>query len=137
MVGPTGSALAGRLCRGDRMYTREFLLGLRRKAMRRRVWYGCLDGVDRGIFYLVTRVVDRIESDVLGVVVLRMVRRLRDALKSEFARVMESHGFRMAWDAAERAVEWGSGVAGEWARDVGYVRYLTVLTLNRPSGWGP
>jgi hypothetical protein len=118
------------------MFTREFLLGLRRKALRRRVWYGCLDGVDRGIFYLVTRVVDRIESDVLGVVVLRMVRRLRDALKSEFARVMESDGLRMARDAAERAVEWGSGVAGEWARDPGYVRYLTVLTLNRPPGWG-
>jgi hypothetical protein len=119
------------------LYTREFLLGLRRKAMRRRVWYRCLDGVDRGIFYLVTRVVDRIESEVLGVVVVRMVRKLRDALKSEFARLMESDGFRMARDAAERAVEWGSGVAGEWARDLGYVRYLTALKLNRPSGWGP
>ena len=118
------------------MYTREFLLELRRKAIRRRVWYTCLDRVDRGIVYLVTRVVDRVESAVLGVVLLKITKKLRDAMKSGFTRLMESEGFRMAMDAAERAVEWGSGVAEDWARDVGYVRYLTLLAFNRPSGWG-
>ena len=43
----------------------------------------------------------------------------------------------MAREAAGKAVEWGSGAAGEWAQDVGYVRYLTLLIMNRPSGWGP
>ena len=118
------------------VYSRDFLLGLRRRAMRRRVWYRGLDSLDRGIFYLVTRVVDRVESALLGSVLVRIVRRLRDALKSEFARLMESEGFRMAAVAAERAVEWGSGVAEGWARDVGFVRYLTSLAFNRPSGWG-
>jgi hypothetical protein len=118
------------------VYSRDFLLGLRRKAMRRRVWYS-LDSLDRGIFSLVTRVVDRVESALLGSVLVKIVKRLRDAMKSEFTRLMESEGFRMAREAAGRAVEWGSGAAGEWARDMGYVRYLTLLALNRSSGWGP
>ena len=36
---------------------------------------------------------------------------------------------KMAW-------EWGYRVAGGWAGDVGFIRYLTVHELNAPSGWG-
>ena len=37
---------------------------------------------------------------------------------------------------ARKAAEWGSGAAEGWASDTGYIRYLTLLILNRPSGWG-
>ena len=118
------------------MFTKGFLLGLRRKAIRRRIWYRGLDSLDRGIFCLVTRVVDRVESEVLGVVLVKIVKRLRDAMKSEFVRLMESSGFRRAWEMAERAVEWGYGAAREWVRDKGFVMYQTLLIFNKPSGWG-
>ena len=118
------------------MYTADFLLELRRKAIRRRVWYTSLDRVDRGIIYLVTRVVDRVESATLGIVLMKITKKLRDAMKSSFIKLMESDGVRMARNMAEMAVEWEYWAAKEWARDLGYVRYLTMLTLNKPSGWG-
>ena len=117
------------------MFSRDFLLGLRRKAIRRRAWFS-LDSLDRGIINLVTRVVDRVESSVLGIVLVKIVKRLRDAMRSEFARLMESSGLRMAWESAKRAVEWGYEAAGEWARDVGFARYYALLMFYRPSGWG-
>ncbi len=110
-------------------------MGLRRKALRRRVWFS-LDSLDRGIFNLVTRVVDRVESSVLGTVLVKIVRTLRDAMRSEFARLMESSGLRRAWDSARRAVGWGYGAAGEWARDPGFARYQALLVFYKPSGWG-
>jgi hypothetical protein len=119
----------------DVMFSRDFLLGLRRRAIRRRAWFS-LDSLDRGIFNLVTRVVDRVESSVLGAVLVKIVRKLRDAMKSEFVKLMESSGLRMAWESAKRAVEWGYDAAGEWAHDVGFARYHAFLIFYRPSGWG-
>ena len=117
------------------MFSREFLLELRHKAIRRRVWFG-LDSLDRGIFSLVTRVVDRVESSVLGTILVKIVKMLRDAMKSEFVKLMESSGLRMAWESAKRAVEWGYDAAGEWAHDVGFARYHAFLIFYKPSGWG-
>jgi hypothetical protein len=117
------------------LFTKDFLKGLRLKAIRRKVWFS-LDSLDRGIFNLVTQVVDRVESSVLGAVLVKIVSKLRDAMKSEFTRLMESSGLRIAREVARRAVGWGYGSAGEWAYDVGFVRYVTMLTFYRPSGWG-
>ena len=44
------------------MYTSSFLTEVRRKALRRGVWYGALDRVERGILSLAAQVVDRVES---------------------------------------------------------------------------
>ena len=117
------------------MYSRDFLLGLRRRAIRRRVWFS-LDSLDRGIFDLVTRVVDRVESSVLGAVLVKIVRKLRDAMRSEFARRMEEYGFGRAFKMARIAVDWGYAMAVDWSSDTGFVRYLTFLDLNSPAGFG-
>ena len=118
------------------VFTREFLLDVRRRAIRKRVWYRCLDDVDRGIFYLVTRVVDRIESGLLGSVLVKMLKRLRDAMKSEFARHIDSFGYGAARRVAGQAFSFGSKLVSGWARDLSFIRYLTMMDLNRPSGWG-
>ena len=119
---------------GD-LFTKEFLKGLRLKAIRRRVWFG-LDSLDRGIFNLVTQVVDRVESSVLGSVLVEIVRKLRDAMKGEFARRMEDFGLRRAREVAGQAVKWGNKAAMWWVSDMGFVRYLTIVDYNIPSGYG-
>jgi len=118
------------------MFTREFLVVWRRKALRRRVWYSSLDRVERGILSLAARVVDRVESEVLGVVLVKILGKLRDAMKGEFVRHMESYGFAAAGRVAGLVVSFGDLRGREWARDLGFVRYLTVLDFNRPPGWG-
>jgi len=118
------------------MLTGRFLSEARRKAIRRGVWFKALDRVERGILSLTARIVDKVESAVLGVELVKILRKLRDALKGGFVRRMEEYGFGRALKMAGQAVEWGYSVAAGWSSDLGFVRYLTVLDLNWPAGFG-
>ena len=118
------------------MYSKEFLVGLRRRALRRGLWYRALDSLDRGVYNLTCIVVDRVESEKLSRVILGIVLTLRDALKGEFARLAESLGVRKAWEMAGYAVSWGYRDAWAWRRDEGFARFFAVLESNAPSGWG-
>ena len=117
------------------MFSRDFLLGLRRRAIRRRAWFS-LDSLDRGIFDLVTRVVDRVKSSVLGAVLVKIVKKMRDAMRSEFARRMEEYGLMKAREVSRQALRFGYEAADVWALDRGFVRYLTLVDVNSPPGWG-
>jgi hypothetical protein len=118
------------------MFTRSFLVEVRRKALRRGVWFRALDRVERGILSLTARIVDKVESAVLGVELVKILVKLRDALKSGFIRRMEEFGLRRAREVAAQAVEWGYVAARGWASDLGFVRYLTVIDVNKPTGFG-
>jgi hypothetical protein len=120
----------------DDMFSRGFLLRVRGRALRRGVWFSALDRVERGILGLAVRVVDRVQSVVLGVELVKILAKLRDALRSGFVRRMEEYGLRRVSEIAEQAVAWGyKGVKG-WASDFSFVRYLTMMDLNRPSSFG-
>ena len=112
------------------MFTRGFLVKVRRKAMRRGIWFRSLDLVERGILSLAARVVERVESVVLGVEIVKILRRLRDAMKGGFARRMEEYGYVRAGILAGRAVEWGYLAARRWASDAGFVRYVTAMDVS-------
>jgi len=118
------------------MFTSRFLSNVRGKAIRRGVWFKALDTLERGIITLASRVVDRVESAVLGVEIVKILRKLTNAMKSEFARRMEEYGFGRALKMAGQAVEWGYAMAVDWSSDSGFMRYLTVLELNWPKGFG-
>jgi len=118
------------------MFTSVFLSSVRGKAIRRGVWFRALDSLERGIITLASRVVDRVESAVLGVEIVKIMRKLNDAMKSRFVRRMEEYGFRQTLKITRMAVEWGYDLAVEWSSDLGFVRYLTVLDLNWPTGFG-
>jgi len=118
------------------MFTSQFLSSVRSRALRRGVWFKALDTLERGILTLASRVVDRVESAVLGVEIVKILRKLTDAMKSRFVRRMEEYGFGRALKMAGQAVEWGYAMAVYWSSDLGFVRYLTVLDLNWPTGFG-
>ena len=118
------------------MFTSSFLVEVRRKALRRGVWFKALDRVERGILCLTAHIVDRVESAVLGIELVKIMGKLRDALKSGFVRRMEGFGLGRARRLAEQAVEWGYESAAVWGSDLGFVRYLTVLDVNWPTGFG-
>ena len=121
---------------GIEMYTKNFLVSLRRKAIRKRLWYGTLDNLNRGIYNLTCIVVDRVKSPVLLHKILSIVKTLRDALKGEFTRLVESIGVERAWKASENASNWGHRDAWKWKNDSGFARFHAVIEYNTPSGWG-
>ena len=118
------------------MFTRSFLVGVRKKALRRRVWWRALDRVERGIVDLTIRVVDKVQSEALGVEIVKILKKLKDALKSPFVRLMESYGLERARRLSEQALSWGYEKAGGWAYDFRFIKYLTVIETNSPVGFG-
>jgi hypothetical protein len=118
------------------MFTRKFLKRWWRRALRRRVLHTALDREERSILYLAMRVFDEIRNADVGTIIVKILAKLNEALKSPFVRRMEDYGVGKAWMMSKTAVGWGYRVAGGWAREVGFARYLTVLDLNSPSGWG-
>lgn len=118
------------------MFTTAFLSELKRKALRKGVWLMVLDKLERSIFSLAARILDRVESQLLGVELTKMVRKLRDAVSGGFAKYVRERGFSKAYRVASWAVGWGYAEAAEWVGDLGFVRYLTLIDYNAPSGWG-
>ena len=118
------------------MFDRQFLVECRRRALRKRVWYSALDRVERGILTLASQVTDMVRSTTLGIEIVKILAKLKDALKSGFVRHMESYGLGEARKISAQAVQFGSGRAEAWGHDFGFVRYLAFMDLNRPTGWG-
>ena len=112
------------------MFTSDFLISVKRKALRKGVWYRSLTEIERGILSLTAQVVERVDSEVLGVELVKIIAKLRDDFKGEFVKRMETFGFRRIKEIVGMARLWGNDVAGLWGRDVGFVRYLTAMSLN-------
>jgi len=67
---------------------------------------------------------------------VKIVDKLREAMKSEFVRRIVEYGFGRVIEIAEKAVAWGYRAARGWASDFDFVRYLTLMDMNKPSLFG-
>lgn len=119
------------------LFTRTFLVKLRRKALRRRVWHSALDKIERGILTLSIKLVDTIQSEILGIEIVKITKKLKDALKSPFVTYFETFGLGEAKKIANQAVKFGNTEAREWIYDFGFTRYLTLINYNKSPGWSP
>ena len=118
------------------MFTRKFLKQWWRRALRRKILFTALDKEDRGYLYLAMKAFDEIRNADVGMIIVKILGKLRDALKGPFVRKMETYGLEKARAISKTAVEWGHSSAVGWAHDFGFIRYLAALELNAPSGWG-
>ena len=118
------------------MFTHKHLIKWWNRALRRRVLYTALDREERSILYLAMKAFDEIRNADVGTIIVKILAKLKEALESPFVRKMETYGIEKSRIITKIAVEWGHSTAGEWANEVGFVRYLTALELNSPSGWG-
>ena len=118
------------------MFTGHYLTSVKRKALRKGVWYSTLDRVERGIMNLTARIVDRVDSEILGVELVKILAKLVKTLKSGFVRHMEKFGFGRVFELSRMAVEWGNSVAKVWVNDMGFVGYVSMMDVNKPTGFG-
>mgnify|MGYP001051191104 CR=1 FL=1 len=118
------------------MFTSRFLFDTKKRAMRHGIWYKALTKVERALLDLTVQVVDRVESVVLGVELVKILVKLRNALKNGFTRRMEEYGVLQARKISAKAVEWGYKIAASWSSSIGFIRYLTLIDVNKPTGYG-
>ncbi len=116
------------------MLTRGYLLKIRHKAIRRRVYHRALDRLERGILDLSTRLLDEVRNIVLLEQLLEIVNKLEEAVKSRYQRHLEVFGSRRVTEIILQALKFGYKEAVGWLRDTGFVEYLSVVDLNSPNG---
>lgn len=117
------------------MITSSLLNDVKRRAIRGRVWFKTLDGLERGILNLSMKILDGVNKmSCLGQQLANIVAKIKDALRSVFERQLESYGLRRASEITKMAIRLGYDGAREWLDD-SYVRYVTFMSLNMPVGW--
>jgi len=124
---------------------RNYLARLRRVAQRCGAWFR-IGPDDRRFLDLVVKVVERGRSRVLAGVLEPILRRLleafggfREGMEAVFGKLsywMVVRGRPMALRLSLIAQGWGNRLASCWGEDVGFIRYLAVMELNRPKIWG-
>ena len=118
------------------MYSRSFLSGVKKRALRKGVWHKVLDKVDRGIISLTIRFVEEVRSVRLGKEIVKILAKLKDASKSGFVKHLETYGR----EAADRIGSWlkmlGYDDAAGWRNELAFIRYLTLINYYKPSGFG-
>lgn len=118
--------------------TREALARVRLKALRCGVWFKKLNRNERMFMELVIRVTDRVRSFLLAKLLSRVVKNLLEAMGGMQALIGEvAHkmrdGMRLAQKLSRIAVGWGNKSAAKWSEEPSFVRYLTIMCLNKPA----
>jgi hypothetical protein len=111
------------------------------KAQRSKAWFR-LKRDERKFMDLVISVVDKVRSFLLAKILSPIIKRLLEALGGaqgvmeaalgEVAYLMAVKGRSLAQKISLIAQGWGNKSAARWPRDLGFVRYLTIVCLNRP-----
>src|SRR6266581_5747127 len=97
----------------ERPITREVLIGMKTRGLRRRVWYWALDRMERGLVDLTIRWVDKVRSGRMTETLMRILEKLAQALETGMGRVL-GRGRVLAIRASELAVGWGNVAAYSW-----------------------
>lgn len=79
---------------------------------------------------LTIRYVDEVKSDVLSMVIGRIVCRILKALRSPFLAEAERVGYEIAEAISRIAVSWGYAVASAWKQDFNFIRHLGINSVN-------
>jgi len=109
------------------------LVSLKRKALRKGVWFKVLSHVERSIYDLTMRAVNTIKSGKLLTTIRAMVEKLKNALESPVSALTRTIGRQLATELVRLAQSWGYPEALRWASDEGFARYLAICYMNMPE----
>lgn len=112
--------------------SRDELVRMRAKAIRRGVWFRTLTRSERAQVDLTIRVVQKVRSFLLARVLASLIKKLLEAMESMVVRMMRVVGSPLAEKLSQIAQNWGNASATRWAEDLGFIQYLTVMHINAP-----
>ena len=112
------------------MLTRQGLVKIKVRALRRKVWFRALSRVERGVIDLTIRCVERIRSHALTKAVLAIIDKLLRILGEEFLTKAERIGREIVEKHSYVALNWGNRDALTWKGDLDFVRFLGIIAVN-------
>jgi len=115
------------------LLTRQGLMRIKIRALRRRVWFKATSRLERGIVDLTIRCVERIRSSVLAGILSEIVRRILRTLENGFLEMVNRVGRAVAEKICAIAEGWGNENASSWKHDSGFIRFLGINTVDSRS----
>ena len=113
-----------------RLLDKKQLVNLKTKAMRSGVWFKVLRRIDRVLFDLTIRVVNKIRSVNLTKSILVVATKLEDAMKSSFSSRLREIGLLLVQKISLLAQKLGNIFASGWVFDSSFADFLAVMHLN-------
>jgi hypothetical protein len=112
------------------MISRQWLLNLKKRALRLGVWFKSLNRIERVLFDLTIKVTRRVRSSILLQKLLSVAQKLEEAFESSFSQLVEKVGFPHACKLSTLAQKWGNPFAKDWIFDVSFAKFLAVMHYN-------
>ncbi len=114
----------------------DYLLKLRSRALRNKVWFKCLNRIERALLSLVPRCVKKVKSPTLMCILTQILAKIHSALKNPFEELRSQAAKSLTYKIVPIARSWGNRDAEKWVRDDGFIRFLAIIKLNE-SKWIP
>jgi len=111
---------------------RSEIVRVKARAMRKGVWFRALTRVERACVDLAIKVVERVRSRLLQRVLSSVLNKLEEAMESQVRRLMREVGDNLVQNLSQIAQEWDNKSAVQWAKDSGFIQYLTITYMNMP-----
>ncbi|TET18879.1 hypothetical protein E3J74_08860 [Candidatus Bathyarchaeota archaeon] len=115
------------------MLTRQRLMRIKTRALRRRVWFKVTSRLERGIIDLTIRCVERVRSLVLAGILSEIIRKIVRTLENGFLEMVNRVGGTIAEKVCGIAERWGNENASTWRHDSGFIRFLGINAVNSRS----
>ncbi len=109
--------------------TRDVLVDMKTRGLRRRLWYSTLSRLERGLVDLTIRWVDKVRSGRMTETLMRILLKLAKALETGIGRVL-GRGRVLAARASELAVGWGNESAFYWRFEQAFCNALGLRVLG-------
>lgn len=110
--------------------SRAGLIQLRRRAIRRGVWFRKLTKLDRATVDLTILCVEKVRSPILSRVLATIACKIMKTLRSSYLEVIQL-GQRLAFKVSELAESWGYHEALVWRDDRNFAIYLGLNAVSR------
>jgi hypothetical protein len=106
------------------------LTKLKKKAIRRGVWFTVLRRIDRALIDLTIKVSDIVRSYNLVKSILTIARKVQEVFQSKLAHRIKEIGIPLTRKLSLLAQNWGNKGAWKWVNDANFAWYLTITKLN-------
>ena len=113
-------------------FCRTELVGIKKRALRRGIWYRILSRTERILMDLTIRVVDVVRGFRLAKLLNSIITKLRDAMESNVKRLMSTEGKERARRISEIGKKIGCKSARNWASDRGFILFLVIAYIDNP-----
>ena len=111
----------------------DILAILRRKALRKGVWFQAMTVEDRILASLIHQHVKIVKNATLATVIARILGKLASAIQNSYLSRLQVLGRPIATAIALKAYSYGNKEALNWKNDPNYIRYMGMTVCSIPS----